>query len=259
MHINEMYEESVQNPEFEMRFFRKVYKKIFGEFPYMIREDFCGTALNSFYWVGLEPYNKALAVDIQRDSFDWGVAKYEKENVSSGSLNRVAFLQKSVLEDDTYKSQIRIALNFSYFIFKDRKTLKKYFQIAYNSLPKHGLFIMDHFGGSECYEADTEKRHEDGFLYFWEQGDLNPVNNNCKFAIHFKPDGQRKIKNAFEYDWRLWSIPELTDILYEVGFNEVKIFFETDKTDKKGYSKYKETSEWEPMGCHLSYIVGVKE
>jgi hypothetical protein len=36
------------------------------------------------------------------------------------------------------------------------------------------------------------------------------------------------MRNAFTYDWRIWSIPELRDLLIEAGFTETAVYWETE-------------------------------
>ena len=40
-----LYQNSVQNPAYEVNFMRRVYRKIRGRSPLLLREDFCGTAI----------------------------------------------------------------------------------------------------------------------------------------------------------------------------------------------------------------------
>ena len=42
---HDLYQRSVQDPEIEIAFLQRVYRKTFGRTPLSLREDFCGTAL----------------------------------------------------------------------------------------------------------------------------------------------------------------------------------------------------------------------
>src|SRR5688572_8118187 len=47
---HELYQLSVQDPEIEIAFINRVYKKTHGRLPVSLREDFCGTALFCAAW-----------------------------------------------------------------------------------------------------------------------------------------------------------------------------------------------------------------
>ncbi len=53
-----------------------------------------------------------------------------------------------------------------------------------------------------------------------------------KCFIHFElPDGSRMDK-AFRYEWRLWTIPEIREILQEAGFSKVTVYLEGDDDEE---------------------------
>ena len=54
----------------------------------------------------------------------------------------------------------------------------------------------------------------------------NPIDGNMRCHIHFGfPDGS-KLKQAFSYEWRLWGLPELRELLDEAGFSKVTVYWE---------------------------------
>lgn len=52
-------------------------------------------------------------------------------------------------------------------------------------------------------------------LQHMEQYDYDSVLNTARCAMHFKPKGGRKVLDVFTYDWRLWTIAELKELLAE--------------------------------------------
>jgi hypothetical protein len=44
--------------------------------------------------------------------------------------------------------------------------------------------------------------------------------------IHFHFDDGSKLKNAFSYHWRLYTLPELREILEEAGFARVTVYWQ---------------------------------
>ncbi|MEK7382149.1 MAG: class I SAM-dependent methyltransferase, partial [Elusimicrobiota bacterium] len=59
-----------------------------------------------------------------------------------------------------------------------------------------------------------------------EQFGFDPVSGEARFAIHFKPKGRKKIKDVFRYDWRIWTLPEIRDLLAEAGFRKTHVYWE---------------------------------
>ena len=131
---------------------------------------------------------------------------------------------------------MRIAQNFSYFIFQKRNELLDYFKKVRESLAPGGIFVMDLFGGDESISIlEEERKIEEGFTYVWDQAVFFPGTHeyHCNIHFHFK-DGS-KIKNAFTYQWRFYSMPELKDLLADAGFQEVHAYFEeADDEDDDG-------------------------
>ena len=74
------------------------------------------------------------------------------------------------------------------------------------------------------------------FTYLWEQARYNPVTGYMRTHIHFEfPDGSR-IRKAFSYQWRLWTLPEIRELLLEAGFHNPTVYSElmTDDGDGTG-------------------------
>ncbi|MEJ2380885.1 MAG: class I SAM-dependent methyltransferase, partial [Gammaproteobacteria bacterium] len=107
-----------------------------------------------------------------------------------------------------------------------------------------------------------EEREIDGDIasYVWEQEKFNPVTNETVCHIHFAfADGSR-LDRAFTYEWRLWSLPELGELLGEAGFSRVHVFWEefedTDEDDEylQGTGRYTEVTEVENQESWIAYI-----
>ena len=132
------------------------------------------------------------------------------------------------------------AFNFSYFCFKTREEMRGYFARVHEALNSDGVFFLDAFGGPDASDLTKEKTKIDGFTYVWEQAEFEPVTSRILCHIHFKfPDGS-KIKRAFTYDWRLWTLPELRELLTEAGFSKVRVYWEGDDGDGGGNGEFKE-------------------
>ena len=70
--------------------------------------------------------------------------------------------------------------------------------------------------------------------------------------IHFWFKDGSMLKNAFRYDWRIWSLAELRDVAAEAGFRRTDVWAEKiDEhgepiTDLKRVKKYRHDASWTP-------------
>ena len=69
---HDLYENSVQEPEADVRFINRVFKRRNSRMPRSLREDFCGTAALACHWVEQNTENIASGVDLDRKTLDWG-------------------------------------------------------------------------------------------------------------------------------------------------------------------------------------------
>ncbi len=253
------YSDSVQAPESDVEFVSKTFEEIVGRKPKVVREDFCGTFSFCCEWVKLDRENKAIGLDIDQEPIDYGFQHYFT-NLDEDQKKRVEIKNKDVLSGRLPKTEVICAMNFSYFIFKERETLKKYFKGCHTSLEAGGLLILDCFGGSKCYEANEEETVDDEqhYSYFWDQDSFDPVTNDAMFYIHFKRKGEPRREKCFTYDWRLWSIPELKDILKEVGFKDIHIYWEGTTDDGEGDGVFSKVTVGEECESWVAYIVAEK-
>jgi SAM-dependent methyltransferase len=254
-----LYLQSVQAPDVDVLFFRRVFRSTFKAEPRILREDFCGTAAVCCEWVGLSKDKEAYGIDLDPEPLSWG----EQHNLSK--LNevdrpRVHLLKGDVRDCKSPQADIVAAQNFSYCIFKERDALRAYFKAAYRQLGSRGVFILDLFGG---YESIQDGREDvtgyDGFAYVWEQARFDPITHDGDFYIHFRfPDG-KEIRRAFAYHWRLWTIPEVREILAEAGFQRSDVYWEdTDSESGDGSGVYRRRKHGESDPAWNAYIVGVK-
>lgn len=66
-------------------------------------------------------------------------------------------------------------------------------------------------------------------------------------------------KDVFTYDWRMWSISELREIMDEVGFKETKVYWEGTNRLGGGNGVFSEVEKGEACLSWIAYIVGVKK
>lgn len=251
------YEESVQSPKTDAKFFTKTYETIRGKKPLVLREDFCGTHLISCEWVKLSPENIAHGVDLDPEPIEYGKNNHEPKLKDTEKARLYTHLM-SVMDKNLPSADVVVAPNFSYYLFKQRSDLKQYFANAQRTLNPNGIFIVDCFGGAHCMEPNEEETVGKDYSYFWDQDSYNPITNEAMFYIHFKRKGEKKREKVFAYDWRMWSIPELRDIMHEVGFSKTTVYWEMDDKNGEGSGNFKVSTKGDDAEAWIAYIVAEK-
>lgn len=255
--IHELYELSVQNVAHEIEFLQKTFKDIRGRTAYSLREDFCGTASAACEWVKQGEGFQSIGVDIDADVLEWG-RKNRVTRLPAADQARVKLIESDVMTAETPLVDLAVAFNFSYFVFDTRDKIRAYFERAYAALKDDGLFFVDMFGGSEAHEETKEKTKQDGFTYIWHQATFHPVTHFMRCHIHFKfPDGS-KIKKAFTYEWRLWTAPEIRELLLEAGFKTATVYWEGEDEDGEGNGEFTAEENGEADLAWIAYVVATK-
>ncbi|WP_374032233.1 class I SAM-dependent methyltransferase [Bdellovibrio bacteriovorus] len=252
----ELYRKAVQSAENDVVFIWNTFRELKGKQPRVFREDFCGTFALSTEWIKLHPRHEAVGVDLDPEPMAYGKANYLTK-LKPEQQKRMKLVEGNVLDPNLAKADIVAAMNFSYFCFKKREVLKKYFANVLKTLNKDGMFLVDIFGGSQCYEAIEDAIKHEGFTYYWDQTNFDPVTNEALFHIHFKVGG-KKIEQVFTYDWRMWSISEVRDIMEEVGFKKTHVYWEGTAPDGSGDGNFTRVDHGEACQSWIAYVVGEK-
>lgn len=252
----DFYERSVQSAETEVEFMQNEFKRHYGHKAYTLREDFCGTAAISCTWVKLDKKAFAWGIDLDPEPILMGKERHYSK-LSKTEQDRMKYLQQNVLKANAPKVDVICAFNFSYFIFRKRKELLDYFKTVRKSLKKEGIFYIDLFGGPESQKLVTDDKKVGKITYYWECQKFNPVTHECLFAIHFRDAKGKKHSNVFTYHWRLWTMPELRDILDEAGFSTVVSYWEGDDDEGGGDGEFVPADNGENCDAWVSYIAAL--
>lgn len=256
----DLYERSVQEPTAECDFIEQAWRDKRGRrrSPRSIREDFCGTAAVCGAWIMRDRRHTSAGVDLDQAVLDWGGRRLRRK-LSTAQIKRLRLLRDDVRHAVIRGVDVVLAMNFSHFVFQTRSQLRAYYRSVLKSLKRDGLFILDAYGGSESVEEMQEEKDLDGFTYVWDQHHYNPITNHVINHIHFKfPDGS-VMKSAFTYDWRLWSLPELQEILLEAGFKNVSVYWEgTDESTGEGNGEWVESRIGEACQGWIAYLVACR-
>ncbi|MEQ8767886.1 MAG: class I SAM-dependent methyltransferase [Planctomycetota bacterium] len=251
-----LYQRSVQAPDFDAEFLAKRYKKATGKPLRFLREDFCGTFLLSCEFVKMHRDNRALGVDLDEPTLEWG-RQHNLAALTPKQQERVTLMQANVLDVTEPKAEVIAAMNFSYCVFKTRDELRRYFEVALESLEPGGLLVLDLYGGSGSQEEQEEETAYRDFTYVWDQDAFDPITYHVTCRIHFRFKDKTALENAFVYEWRLWTLPELQELLTEAGFEDVHVLWETtDKDTGEGSGVYRRAKKGEADEAWIAYVVG---
>lgn len=256
------YQRAVQSPEHEVEFFEQAYRDQFPRKPLTLREDFCGSFAVCCEWLKSDPRREALGVDLCAETLQWG-REHNATQLSEGQTQRLTLLQEDVRQRHAPPVDIVAAQNFSFWIFQTRSEVLEYFKAAHDNLGAEGIMVMDMMGGGACYDVghvDKRKigRGKSSFRYDWEQASFNPVDHSCSFYIHFKFKDGSKLKHAFEYHWRFWTIPEVRELLDEAGFSKSLVYWEQEDEDGEDTGEFKAQESAPSNPSWICYIVAVK-
>lgn len=249
------YKRAVQSPEADCQFISDTYKELRGKRPHDIREDFCGTFANCCAWVRRNKDNYAIGIDLDAEPLDYGREHYLPE-LRPDQRSRLSLVQGSVLTTKVRPVDLILAFNFSFYIFKSRLMLRRYFQRAHKGLRSDGLLIADCFGGMDCQEANEEVSKISNFYYYWDQVGFDPITSEAQFHIHFKRPGEKRRERVFSYDWRLWTIPEIREIMLEAGFKRTHVYWEGTTRSGHGDGNFVRREKGEECDGWVAYVVG---
>lgn len=256
------YRECVQAPARHMRFLDRVYREArgSGSVARTLREDFCGSFANCCAWIKLDAARLAIGVDLDPEPIEYGCTRHWAR-LKPFDQARIRIIEGNVLSPDLPSADLIVALNFSYWIFKQRTELLDYFRNCRRTLEPDGAFVLDVLGGPELQKASTDSRiyEDEDYTYFFEQEGFDPLSHEARFHMHFQRQGEERRSRVFTYDWRVWTVAEVKDALLEAGFAGVRTYWEATTDEGAGGGTWKliervgaETETW------ASYLVGLR-
>lgn len=233
---HDLYELCVQSPGHLVPFLRAVH----GREPRVLGEDFAGTAALSHLWVERDPNASAIAVDLDAEALAFR-GEHERIERHTADVRSVATPADTIFVG-----------NFSIGYWHTRDDLVAYLRHARSRLREQGVFVCDTYGGETAYTlGDVHRDHwipndprfpghaGKRIRYTWEQRHADPITGLVTNLLHFRVEKagviEQEVFDAFTYEWRLWSIPELRDALAEAGFASTEVYAKTaDAIDDEG-------------------------
>lgn len=254
-----LYEMAVQSPDAEIDFVDATYRKMRGRHATLLREDFCASGATACEWVKRRSTNRSIGLDLDAAVLRWG--EVNNRAPLGEAASRVTLLKRDVLEPGAEASGVDIVLsmNFSYWLFQRREQLITYFKTVRKTLAPDGVYFLDAYGGWESMKVMTERRRiKGGFTYVWEQASFDPISNEQVCHISFAFPDKTTIKRAFSYRWRLWTIPEVTEMLSAAGFSNVTVYWEGDDGKGGGNGVFKARKKGEDGPSFIVYLSAEK-
>lgn len=275
--VLDLYRWATQDPRAQAAVLAEIYRRIRGRPALVLREDFAGNAADSVAWVAADSRRHAIAVDFDAPTLAY--AKARAQRLLGEECRRIEFHCGDVLAPRTHapeRAQLLCVLNFSCFFFHQRAQLQRYFERAIASLDETGVLVLNVFGGAAAMSPRLDSHHitpqsEAGssalapFDYEWEQRSFDACHARLDCRIHFVvndpgvPGGRRRIDDAFRYNWRLWSLPELRECLIVAGFREVQVWRHT-AADKGGKPEVflGPVESLQDLDLWLAYVIGIR-
>jgi SAM-dependent methyltransferase len=276
----ELYRWAVQDPETHVAVLERMYRTLRNNAaPQVLREDFAGTSAEAVAWVAAGPNRQALAIDLDASTIAW--ARKRAERLLGERAGQVSFYTADVLSIAPPKvlaADVISALNFSVLYFHEREALQQYLEHARQCLAPGGILVANLFGGPGGMRVDVDRRQvtpvartkgeitPPPFEYHWEQRRYDAVTGQIDCRIHFLPGegygavGGTLIRDAFCYDWRLWTLPEIVDLMRAAGFADVQGWRHTYDPSRGAAGVFLGAVEHlENLETWVAYVVGLRE
>ena len=255
---HELYQQAVQCVEAEIDFVEETFRAVRKRRATHLREDFCGTANTATEWVKRRRSHVAFGVDIDAEVLDWG-ERHNRAGLAKSARSRLHLIEADVMTFTSEPMDAILAMNFSYWLFRERRTLRRYFKRVRDALKSDGLFFLDAYGGYECHKESVEETDHGDFTYIWEQASFDPISAEMSCYIHFKFPDRSRLDKAFSYSWRFWQLPELLEILHEAGFANSTVYWQdTDPETEEANGEFYPAEHGEADPAWIVYIVAEK-
>lgn len=249
--VLDRYRWATQDPAAQAAVLAEIHRRVRGGHEARIlREDFAGNGADAVAWVAGGRGRRALAVDADVPTVEHGRARAQRLlGRRAASIEWFADDVHAVRAPHAARADICSVLNFSIGYLHTRAALLRYLGHARDALAESGVLVLNTFGGPDALRPHSDRHaivpgREKGvarlapFDYVWETRSYDAATARIDCRIHFEwtdaAGTPRRIDDAFVYQWRLWSLPELTEALLEAGFRRAQIWRHTVRQTRQG-------------------------
>lgn len=259
----DLYRLCVQAPQASADFLAAVHARFGGRRApaqrLVLREDFSGPGAIGIAWADSYERHSTILVDHDAGALAHAALPHARVTAICGDVMAV-----------DARADVVAALNFPLGYWHTRDELVAYLQASLARLRPGGVFVADMYGGEHAFQPGTLQRrvlgpNDEAITYTWEQREANVVSGIVVDALHFDikpPRGPvRRLRDAFVYTWRLWSLPELNDALRDAGFRRVEFFDQlAGARDQRGHLHVEPVSRGEELGDDwVAYVAAARK
>jgi SAM-dependent methyltransferase len=221
----DLYEWCVQAPLKQATFLDALCGSSTGGGVRALRDDFCGPASIARAWLTLPGARRAVGIDRDDEPFEHAKQRWERD-APAGMGDALKLVKSDVRAARERDFDVVCAFNFAVCELHTRADLVEYLRAVHAALKPGGVFAADLYGGTTAMLLGSAERRTEtpiGTVYYmWEQFAADPFKSRVRNAIHFRL-ASTVFRNAFVYDWRLWSPAELIDAMREAGFASTEV------------------------------------
>lgn len=243
----ELYRWAVQDPETHAVLLRTIYQRLRpGLRPLTLREDFAGTSADAVAWVAMRQERRAVAIDLDGGTLEW--ARRRAQRLLGPAAKRIGFCCADVCAPEPSEwlsADIISALNFSSQYLHDDAALRSYLTHARAGLAPEGVLVFNAFGGASSTAPGSQRWTVEPkprlateqaiapYDYTWEVRSFDPARRCVDCRMHFDvpdstaPLGQRRLQDAFRYDFRIRATSDLVRICREAGYADAQVWLHT--------------------------------
>ena len=264
IHPLELYRWSVQDPETHAAVLAIMHQRGgSGREAAMLREDFAGSCADAVAWLAMRrpdgPARRAIAIDLDGAALEWGRERASRllGPLASGLETRAMDVMDAG-PPNVPEADVIAALNFSVLYLHERDALVAYLANARRGLAPGGVLVMNLFGGPATIRVGTERhrvtpmprlsteRAIPAFDYLWEVRSFDARRRVVDCRIHFELAAEapptrdvatatpgrtdtsvRRIDDAFQYDFKVWTPAELLQACRDAGFTSPEFWRHT--------------------------------
>jgi cyclopropane fatty-acyl-phospholipid synthase-like methyltransferase len=257
-----LYEEAVQDPDQHIVVFDRIFADLFDRKPRSLREGFCGTFFLCKRWVEGDPGRTAVGLDLDPRVLAEGRRRHWRR-LDPAARRRLQVRRQDVRSVTRPGVDVVSVGNFSFWALKEWADLVHYLRCVRRSLNRRGVVVLETAGGAGMMETLREQtsHKRDGsfwFRYVWRQRSFNPISHHLMCTISFELADGRELRDAFVYDWRLWTLPEIERALYEAGFSAVRHYWEGRGGNGNGLAPYRSVGRGVNSHHWIAYVVGIR-